>query len=779
MRIDRTVLFPVLAALWEIVAIFSLSHWNGLNLLNILGFAYLAIIPGLVVSLALRAGHALPFWTRLGQSIGLSLLLEMMWLLVCNTLLPHLGVPRPLDQIPLLIELSVMHVLIGIWGWHRLERLNYTVPPNMAGGYLRQGAAAFTPLILVALAVMGAISLNNGSTDALTMAMLVLACAYLFMLLALRARLADASIAWALYFISLSLLLMTSLRGWYVTGHDIQHEYLVFQMTVTHGRWDIASFRNPYNSCLSITILPTMFYGVLHIGSQYVYKILFQLIFAAVPVLVYQLMRLYISKAKALLAVVYFVSFPTFFTDMSFLNRQEIAFLFLALMLLFLLNKPIPLRGRRWLFTVFGIGIVLAHYSTTYALLLILVIAVGIRMTLGFARRMRWRWPFKYSAIAALRRQRQAAHVITIPMVIALILAAFVWNVLLTDTASSALSLVSQVTATLRTGSSAGTRSNDVSYSLLAPKAIEPQQLIDSYLKAATASKVSKAPKGTYYPQTVTSAYKITASPPDTLPLTRLGRFLATKVNVFALNYNLKQSSAKLLQLLVGIGLIYLLVVDSFGRSIDTDYFALSIASGLFMGMQLAVPFLSEAYGLLRAFQQALMLLGMYLVAGTFAVARIFRRWRRVSLAIPVVIALGFFLSSTGVLSELLGGYPAQLHLHNSGTYYGEYYMHEQELTADNWLVENVVHKDPHASVQTDLDTAIRLDSVTGYQAQNDITPAQIETYSYVLLGYNDTVNRQTFVSFDGNTIAYKYPVQFLDNNKSLIYNNGSAEIYH
>jgi hypothetical protein len=181
---------------------------------------------------------------------------------------------------------------------------------------------------------------------------------------------------------------------------------------------------------------------------------------------------------------------------------------------------------------------------------------------------------------------------------------------------------------------------------------------------------------------------------------------------------------------------------------------------------------------LLRAFQQALMLFGMYLVAGTFAVAKIFRKIKPVSMALPVVIALGFFLSSTGVISELLGGYQAQLHLNNSGTYYDEYYMHAQELAADNWLVGNIVKKDRHVSVQTDLDTSIRLDSATGYQSQNDIIPGQIETYSYVLLGYNDTVNKQAYISFDGNTIAYNYPIKFLGSNKNLIYNNGSSEIY-
>ena len=781
MKIDRVVLFPLLAAFWEIFVVLSVLQWNSFNLLNVIGFFYLTIVPGLVISLSIKSTRALPFWVRLGQIVGLSLLSEILWLLLCNTVLPHFNVPRPLDRIPIIIELTVLNFVIGAWGWHRLKRFSYVIQEKTAREYGLYGAASFGPFVFVALSVMGAVSLNNGSTNLFTMIMLVLSCTYLGVLIVLRKHLADSSIAWALYFISLSLLLMTSMRSWYITGHDIQHEYLVFRMTISHGDWNIANFRDPYNSCLSTTILPTLFYNTLQIGSQYVYKILFQIIFAVVPVVVYQIMRLYASKAKSILAVIYFISFPTYFTDMSFLNRQEIAFLFLGLMLLFALNKYISPRKRELLFITFGIGVIASHYSTTYAMLIVLLSAVALRMSILyiFRRRRKWMRLFDHSGVAILRGRRHGLFAITVPAVLTLVGVAFVWNVVLTDTAGGAVSLITQITDTLRNGSSAGTRSNDVSYSLIAPKAAKPQQLINGYLHTVITPKVTAAPKGTFYPKSATTAFKVTASPPSDTPLTRLGRILATKrINVYLLNFTFKQTSAKLVQVLAIAGLCYILLFDGFGRSIDNDYLTLSLGSGLFIVTQLVIPFLSEAYGLLRAFQQALMLFGMFLVSGTFAVAKIFRNIKPLRMAVPVIIALGFFLSSTGVMSELLGGYQAQLHLNNSGTYFDEYYMHAQELAADHWLVNTVIKKDPHASVQTDLDTSIRLDSATGYQSQNDIMPNQIETYSYVLLGYNDTVNRQAYISYDGNTIAYNYPIQFLNTNKNLIYSNGSSEVY-
>jgi uncharacterized membrane protein len=782
-KINRIVLLLLSATLWATFAALSLSRWNGLSLLDITGFLSLIIVPGLLITLCLRAGYNLPFWVRTGQSMGLSLLLDLVWVLLCNTVLPHLHVHRPLDQKPVLIELGVMNILVGIWSWPRLRYLSYFVTRRKFIKSRLDTIAAIFPIIFVVLAVMGAISLNNGSTGRITLGMLWFAGAYFFVLLALRRRLADSSIAWALYFISLSLLLMTSMRGWYITGHDIQHEYLVFQLTQSKGVWNIANFRDPYNSCLSITILPTIFFNTLHIGSQYVYKILFQVIFAVVPVLMYQIMRLYVSKAKAVLSVIYFVSFPTYFTDMSFLNLQEIAYLFLTLMLLFVLNRRVALKKRQLLFMLFGFGVVLSHYSTTYAVLLVLVVAVSLRIALGYALpRMAWLTRmFKHSSIDILQGRKQLLRTITVPMVLILITAGFVWNVVLTDTANGATSLISQVADAFKNGLNAGTRSNDVSYSLLSSGKATPQELLDGYLKTDEANaQTGAAPKGTYYSSQITSVYKLTPGETQYTPLTRLGRFLESKkLNIFQLNYQLKQSSAKLVQVLAIIGLCYVLVSSGFSRVLDTDYFTLSIGNLIFVVLQVVLPFLSVAYGLLRAFQQALMLVGLYLVAGTYGIARIFVKVRPVAIAIPVVAALGFYLSSTGVLSAMFGGYEPQLQLSNSGVYYDEYYMHAQELAADTWVVGTVVQKDPHVNVQTDLDTAIRLESVTGYQAQNDITPSLIKTYSYVLLGYNDTTNKQVFVSYDGNTLTYNYPTQFLNANKDLIYSNGASEVYH
>ena len=57
--------------------------------------------------------------------------------------------------------------------------------------------------------------------------------------------------------------------------------------------------------------------------------------------------------------------------------------------------------------------------------------------------------------------------------------------------------------------------------------------------------------------------------------------------------------------------------------------------------------------------------------------------WSR---AVAVGLGLAIFASTTGLIPQALGGYPAQLNLNNSGQYYELYYMTPQEVAAVTWL---------------------------------------------------------------------------------------------
>jgi hypothetical protein len=137
------------------------------------------------------------------------------------------------------------------------------------------------------------------------------------------------------------------------------------------------------------------------------------------------------------------------------------------------------------------------------------------------------------------------------------------------------------------------------------------------------------------------------------------------------------------------------------------------------------------------------------------------------------MLAVAMLLSSTGVFTQLLGGYGAQLHLNNSGAYYDDYYLHRSEVLAADWLKEK--HIDP---------SAIQMDQLLAYQfgpdakLSNGIYPSLIRKDSYVFLGVPVVTRGQTRVTYQGTELTYAYPMQFLDQNKDLIYANGSSKIY-
>src|ERR1039457_1282825 len=314
-----------------------------------------------------------PVAERLGYSLATAPLLLMLAGLGVNSFLPLLGVQRPLDPVPVVILGDTL--IVSLYLFRRQHPATLAWRAQIQATRPVESRLLVASGLCVASAVLGANLLNNGGGDRLGLVALAGIVAAFVLLLRWQAQVRDGTTSIILYLLSLALLLMTSLRGWYVTGHDIQKEYQVFQLTAAHGRWDISYLRDAYNACLSITILPTEVGQVAHVDDPYVYKFFFQLIFALCPVLVYAIARRYWSGSISVLAVVYFIGFPTFFTDMSFLNRQEIAFVFVCVALLAITNAEWSLRRRRLTFFVASVGVEVSHYSTMYFFLGILLAA--------------------------------------------------------------------------------------------------------------------------------------------------------------------------------------------------------------------------------------------------------------------------------------------------------------------------------------------------------------------------------------------------------------------
>jgi uncharacterized membrane protein len=712
---------------------------------------------------------------RLGYSLCAVLLLLMLAGLGINTVLPFLGLDRPLDPIPVVVLGDVLNVSLYLFRLKHPSKIAWraqlkTVRPKESRLIVSAGICA-------AFAVFGANRLNNGADDQVTLMALGVAVVTLIFLLRWREQIREVAIGATLYLLSAALLLMTSLRGWYVTGHDIQTEYLVFQLTQDHGRWNISYFHDAYNACLSITILPTEIAQITHVFSPYVYKVFFQLFFALCPVLVYTIARRYWSSWYAILATVYFIGFPTFVGDMPFLNRQETAFLFVCVAILAITNIWWGPRRRRLVFFIAAIGIELSHYSTMYVFIGTLLgawvayRAIALSCVLGHR--------LSHASHAVPASWRFMFRTVSLGSILVLAGITLIWGGLATKTAGSALTdAESSVSGFV---SQSGARSGDVSYSLIGGTAESPQEVLNDY-RQQTTKETSSSPSS-YLPRSEVSRYSTPVVGLPSLPLTRIGRFLSdVRIPVSSLNNVIREAAASGEQLFVGIGLISVAVSQRLRRRMSLEVFYLCVGTIFVLAILTEFPDLSVDYGILRAFQEALILIAPVLVLGSITTFRPFGElW---ATRIAAVICISIFVSTTGLLPQITGGYPAQLNLNNSGLYYDLYYTHPQEVSAVNWLarqpdVPAVLADGVQASAATTRFDFTSPSNITGSNSVNDMYPTLIMRSSWVILSYATIHSGQAAT---GNTVdgglTYVFPIGLLQATKNLVYNNGGAEIY-
>lgn len=768
-------------AWWLGFLLLAFTHTNNLQLLNIVGFTALIILPGFLTLLVAKIKVAEP-WGYLGLTVGVSLLELMLVGLLVDVLLPFAGVAAPLNTEMLFLVFSDLIFVLLALIWKNNKDLEIVIRPRfILFERYRELVLAFAPIIFVIMSIGGAIRLNNGYNGDLTLLMLIGIALYFAVLIRYRKQGGANVIPTALFFISLALLFMTSLRGWYITGHDIQQEYQVFELAKNSGLWSIANFRDPYNACLSITILPTIFYRLLQISDPYVFKILFQIIFAIMPSVLYVTLNKFTSRTTALLSVIYFISFPTFFGDMPMLNRQEVSFLFLALMSYVMFSAQLSLQRGRALFVIFGLGIVVSHYSTTYAIIAILLFLLCSRPCI---RKISQHFPkfFSRSGIDGLGSKVGKENRITLTMVVVLAIASFVWSSVLTDTSSGSIVRVFNTTVKImQSNLKEDAKSRDTGYSLFSGKKIDPNVELKQYNERAVLDTRRTASEGTYYADDIYDKYPVQAAPSDVLPLTELGQAVtADGVNVIYVNYIFRQGSAKILQLLIIIGFIAVIFRKKWLKNnLDMDFMLMAAGSIVLVFSQVILPVLSVEYGLLRAFQQALFFVGIFIVIGSMTITQpLGKKMQKIAVS---TLAILFFLSSTGVLTYIIGGYGPQLHLSNSGDYYDTYYLRKTEVTSTEWFVhkmDNVQQDAYQAEIQIDRCPCLLTETARDAGMADDIYPGFIRKDSYVYLGYTNIKKQKGTITYNGDNIDYDYPIDFLDDNKDLIYNNGGSRIY-
>jgi uncharacterized membrane protein len=693
-------------------------------------------------------------------ALGCAVLSDILLALLLNTMSPWAGMHHPLSRVPLACVSILGIVMLAGMAPAFPSRLRFKNVPGL-------GVVSGLGAVVLLLSIAGPIRLNNGLGPSGAVSALLTSAVLMTVLFRGRRRHAPEVTALGIFVVALGLLLLSSLRGWYITGHDIQREYGVFQLTYIGQHWSIAAFRNPYNACLSINLWPAVVSQLTGISGVYVFKVVFPVLFAAAPVALYRAVRNLAPQSIALLSAFYFVLFPTYFTDMAFLARQEIAFLLLGCVMVLLTDREQPLGRRRTLVTVLLVGIVLTHYSTTYVVLASLAFAYLLARLLGLPARGRHR-----------KNRRPDPLFVTWWMVLATAVAAMLWTGPLTHTGQQAHDTARAAVLEML-GRKDESASSDTAYSLLGGARVTAAQRLGDYAADTTRDTGKERAQGDYLSLKVISRHPIQAVEQPNMPLTSAGRLLEKAgINVTGLNTMVRLSAARLLQLLLIIGMIVVTFTRRPPFRATTELTALSLASVCVMGILTVLPELSVDYGLLRAFQQGLFFFAPFIAAASVWVFR-WSRGRAQVFAYALCILL--FLDLVGVIPKALGGYPAQLHLANSGQYYDIYYVHAEERSGIEWLQARASEEERESvqsEIQTDRYTFGRMQSLLQGRATNDIYPTLIGVNTYVFLGYTTVTKGEATVFYRGDLVTYRYPVGLLDQTKNKIYSSEGAEVY-
>ncbi|MEU3840874.1 DUF2206 domain-containing protein [Streptomyces sp. NPDC028635] len=709
---------------------------------------------------------------RVLLAIGLSVITAMAVALLVNTVLPAVGAGQPLARTPLAVASALAVAVLAVAVdppaeslADRLARWREGHAPALPPGLIPVSVLGAVTLLLC---VAGPIRLNNQAGSGVSFTAMIAVAVLLALLMWRRRRYPASVIVLGLFCAAAGLLLLTSLRGWYITGHDIQQEFGVFRLTASADRWNIAAYRDAYNACMSITLLPTSLVRLTGISGVYVFKVVLPLLFALTPALVYRSVRNVAPQLVALLSAVFVMMFPTFFTDMVFIARQEVAFVLVGCAMVVLTDAGRPLAARRIAFTVLALGVVLSHYATTYIIVVTLALAFATDLLWRLGTRLRKRAP----------REAVARGFVTWWIVVATAAAAALWAGPVSHTGGQLQATVSTTVRDLGNWQF-GNRSSDVSYSLIGGARVSPVQRLTDYRAYAVDQRAQAGARGRYLPLTVVDSYPVRVAPDEVQPLTPLGRAVQhTGVDVKAANSGFRVLVAVLLQLLLLLGF----VTTVWGRRKSfrpaRDQVTLTVGAGAVVAMLTLLPQVSVDYGVLRAFQQGLIVFAPFVAAGLVWLCRWAGRRRAAALACAVSVAL--LLGLTGAVPKLLGGYPPTLNLDNAGRYYDNYLIHPEEHQAFDWLLLRDAGQPVNiqSQVRSDNQPYARLQDKLRHQAVNTVYPAFVKDNGYVFLNYATVRKDRTSVFYQGDAVTYRYPIAFLDATKNRIYSSDGAVIF-
>ncbi len=743
----------------------------------LVGVAYVLFVPGILILRVLRA-HGLGSTRTLLFSVGLSIATVMFVGLFANVVYPLLGIERPLGLAPVVGTMTAVVVLLAAASYWR-DR-DFADEPTF------DWQRVLSPPVLVLcllpfISVLATYATNvYGGNLALLGLLVVIAVTALWV--GASSSISKESYPLAVFAIALAMLFFASLISSNVWGWDSQKELYSANLVLTSGGWN-PSLAESTNAVTSITLLAPVLSLMSGVSVTWLFKIVYPLVFALVPLALFVTVRSQTNDKIAFLSAFFVSSLFTFFGEMPALARQEIAELFLVLLLILTVDKyrsAVEKRRVYVLFAVFAGSLVLSHY----ALALIYLAYISVAWLVLFL--------VDNPALGRLRRsaQKMRADRPTIPhrmlrLVFVLAFAVFTaaWYLSFGSAASAPIgTVVGQILRTIAPGT--------VAIALGVGAVIYISALVVIY--ALTARRLRK---------TSTWPWLYAAAP---LVLLVALRWCGAHYDAVSLNdvlqagmlsplheFGLALYVLSVLLIVIGLGV---LALRRFWWGFDAEYVALALASFAVLITATIIPLLAFSINTTRLFHVSTIVLAPFCVTGGLlvaqSVAKITIRRREeaseaLTLRLVAVFFVTLFLFSSGFVYEVTHQGSSSFVL-NSGV--DAPVFNDREVAAGQWLHDtrgSLASGGPLIPIYADAHRRALFDRFDLYHpAMYFLKPVwDTPRNSYIYLGTLN-VERGQVAQIGATTLLKGTEISYVDlrgptEARSKIFDDGGAAIYY
>jgi len=622
------------------------------------------------------------------------------------------------------------------------------------------------PLALPLMSLIAVVRLNTRN-DSISTAVLLYFCIGILLLLCSKIVLIKSAGLHYLFFYCtlLTLLLGSTFRGdggfW---GVDINWEFTVAKRVLLQQHW-IPLSESPYNSMLSITVLPVVLSFLTKFSLSIIFKLFYVLIGALIPLASYCLLKSYVRHSIAMgVVIMETVASISYISQMTALARQFVGIAFFIGILLVMFDPKWSRKKKARVILLFACGLSFSHYSSAYLCSIIFILA-------GIASFFICRIGYFRSAGFKI--------VNTISLGLGILCITLLWNGVLNNSAKDLNSVATNFTT---------------NGSQLLPN--KTGKFIDRWLSGVTVSpevepadfKAVVLKSNSYkYPNFQTAPVSLTYDVVKAEYQMRKPLFGKSTATLFYWLYVLVNTVLQgLIVLQVLLGTVSIFGHLSKRRKIPINGLKSQIPTALFELIPLAsVSFLcalflrisgtgSSFYNPERAAFQLALIFSLSIALLLEFFIRRNKRFHRAFGTVLLISSFVFLQQATGLIGYIYGSPSSRIS--STISIDSSFIISKNEQSAAEWINKNT----PKNSYLQSDDTAALVTSQMNIfdtkPAIAQIAPFALFNGSYVYLSKANLETGITHQSVGG--LRFKVPLDYLDQNLSVAYSSGGARVY-